>query len=225
MSSRSADTLRSRYTEQAASDLADNRRRQQEIADQLAALKQQEALLADILDLAERYEEFDAAARTAERAREEAGDSAKAAGRTAPPARKTPAGRTPAQRTPGGKAPGKPSAQAVGNTRAKGDPKKSDAEKGDAEKSGTKKGVVKRSAAKGAPRRPLLRDLLVDLLAAHDAPRSAAELREELLSRYPDRTPTPQVVRNTLEALVAKSRIRRHKEQRSVTYTVVRPAD
>lgn len=47
-------------------------------------------------------------------------------------------------------------------------------------------------------------------------------MRDELLEKHPDRNPTPQVVRNTLESLVAKGRIRRHKQQRSVMYTLVK---
>ncbi|CAL9379490.1 hypothetical protein SUDANB32_01028 [Streptomyces sp. enrichment culture] len=78
-----------------------------------------------------------------------------------------------------------------------------------------------KTGAKGKTQRPLLGDLLLELLGRHDAPCAAADLRDELLEAHPDRNPTPQVVRNTLESLVAKGRIRRHKEQRSVMYTVV----
>jgi hypothetical protein len=68
-------------------------------------------------------------------------------------------------------------------------------------------------------RRPLLGDLLLDLLKKHDTPRPAQELREELIEAHPDRVPTPQVVRNTLEGLVAKGLVQRHKQDRSVMYT------
>src|ERR1051325_5247032 len=60
-----------------------------------------------------------------------------------------------------------------------------------------------RGGAKGEPRPPLLDDLLLKLLGGHDDPRLAKELRDELLEKHPDRDPTPQVVRNTLESLVA----------------------
>ncbi len=73
----------------------------------------------------------------------------------------------------------------------------------------------------GKEHRPLLKDLLLDLLKGHVEPRHAAELREELLARHPERVPTPQVVRNTLEGLVAKGLVERHKQGRSVMYTVV----
>ncbi|MYX39534.1 hypothetical protein GTW59_00205, partial [Streptomyces sp. SID89] len=45
-------TVRSRYAEQAASDLAENRRQQQELTRQLETLQQEETLLLDILSLA-----------------------------------------------------------------------------------------------------------------------------------------------------------------------------
>ncbi|MFD8565706.1 hypothetical protein [Streptomyces sp. NPDC059639] len=145
MTSPSADTLRSRYVEQAASDLEDNRRRQQELTEKIKMLEQEEALLVDIMNLAERYE-----------------------------------GAEPPSPRPG----------------------------------------QQPAPAKGKSAQPLLGDLLAELLAAYEEPRLAKELREELLEKHPDRSPTPQVVRNTLESLVAKGRIQRHKQQRSVMYTV-----
>jgi hypothetical protein len=179
VTSQSAATLRSRYREQAASDLAENRRRQQELEEELRALKQEEALLADILSLAERYEGFADPSRLPEQLQDE---------------------------------------PVTGKTKAASEPvARRSAPDGPAAKGGAAKG-----GAKGKSRRPLLGDLLADLLARHDEPRLARELRDELLEKFPDRDPTPQVVRNTLEALVAKGRIRRHKQQRSVMYTLAK---
>ncbi|MFF7105063.1 hypothetical protein ACFY9X_33265 [Streptomyces nigra] len=154
MTSRSSATLRSRLVDQAASDLEDNRRRQRELTERLAVLQQEEALLTDILKLAQRYESFAAPSRLPEQSQD--------------------------------------------------DP------------------VVDRPRRTSAAteRRPLLGDLLLELLGEHDEPCSARELRDGLLEKYPDRRPTPQVVRNTLESLVAKGRIRRHKQGRSVMYTL-----
>ncbi|MFJ4715964.1 hypothetical protein [Streptomyces sp. NPDC088785] len=162
MTSTSADTLRSRYVTQAASDLKDNRRRQRELAEKIKMLRQEEALLVDIMRLAERYEGEEARPRLAQ------------IDPTAPPA-----------------PPEWQSAPAHRRT----------------------------SAEEKKPAQPLLRDLLTELLATCEEPRLAAELRNELLAKHPDRSPTPQVVRNTLESLVAKGRIQRHKQQRSVMYT------
>ncbi|MFJ8361957.1 hypothetical protein [Streptomyces sp. NPDC093984] len=180
MTSQSAGTLRSRLVEQAASDLEENRRRQQELTEKLTVLKQEEALLSDILSLAQRYEGFADSSRLPEQLQDE-------------PVVAKP------KRSPAGAA-----ARRSASART--------APAGDAAKAG----------AKGKSRRPLLGDLLLELLGKHDGPRLAKELRDELLERYPDRNPTPQVVRNTLESLVAKGRIQRHKQQRSVMYTLVK---
>ncbi|MEU3354402.1 BlaI/MecI/CopY family transcriptional regulator [Streptomyces sp. NPDC037389] len=184
MSSQSAAKLRSRYVEQVASELEENRRRQEELAKKIELLKQEEALLSDILNLAERYEGFADASRLPEQAQDEPA-VAKAKRRSA-------AGATTQRSTPSSTAPA--------GTR-------------------TKSGAERKSP------RPLLGDLLMELLAGHAEPRSAKELRDELLEKDPSRSPTPQVVRNTLESLVAKGRVQRHKQQRSVMYTLVESAD
>ncbi|GAA2217300.1 hypothetical protein [Streptomyces nogalater] len=181
MTSQSAATLRSRYVVQAASDLEENRRLQQELTERIKVLQQQEALLEDILSLAQRYEGFADPSRLPEQMQDEpvvakTKPASRAASRRSSSAKTAPAGRT------------------------------------------------AKAGAKGKPRQPLLGDLLTELLGQYKEPRLAKELRDELLQKYPDRNPTPQVVRNTLESLVAKGRIRRHKQQRSVMYTLVQPA-
>jgi hypothetical protein len=173
--------------EQAASDLEENRRRQQELAERIAVLKQEEALLGEILNLAERYEGFADASRLPEQLQDEAAVAK---------AKPAPAG--------GSRRP------APARTASRADTAKTDAAKAGAAKSGKKKS-----------QQPLLGDLLLGLLGTHDEPRLAQELRDELLEKHPDRSPTPQVVRNTLESLVAKGSVRRHKQQRSVMYSLV----
>ncbi|MFH9402623.1 hypothetical protein ACH4JS_23120 [Streptomyces sp. NPDC017638] len=177
MTSQSAAALRARYVDQAASDLEENRRLQRELQERITMLKQEEALLKDIISLAERYEGFADASRLPEQVQDEQQVVTKpkraAAGATS---RRTAATRT---------------APAKGGT-------------------------------EGRPRQALLCDLLMNLLDEYDEPRPAKELRDELLKKHPDRNPTPQVVRNTLESLVAKGRVRRHKQQRSVMYTLAR---
>jgi hypothetical protein len=180
VTSQSAATLRSRYVEQAASDLEENRRRQQELTEKITMLKQEEALLADILNLAERYEGFADASRLPEQLQDEP---------VVTKAKRAAAGATSRRTAPVKTAPAGTSAKA---------------------------------GAKGKSRQPLLGDLLADLLGTYDEPRLAKELRDELLEKHPDRNPTPQVVRNTLESLVAKGRIERHKQDRSVMYTLVK---
>ncbi|MFD4613769.1 hypothetical protein ACFWOT_38085 [Streptomyces sp. NPDC058440] len=182
MTSQSPSTLRLRCVVQAASDLEENRRRQQELAANIETLKQEEALLADILRLAEQYEGV------ADHALPEQ-----------------------AQHGP------VPAARQDTESTLEAAPDSSTTVKA------TSTGRTARSGAKGKPRQPLLGDLLIDLLGVHDEPRLAKEVWKEFLGRYPDRTPTPQVVRNTLEALVAKGRVRRHKQQQSVMYTLAEP--
>jgi len=191
VTSETAATLRSRYVAQAASDLEENRRLQQELAKRISVLKQEEALLSDILTLAERYEDTAETPPQPEQSQPESQPETQdepvvaKAKKTAPtiPAQ----GSTPAKKTRARKAP--------------------------------------KAAAKGTSQPPLLGDLLSDVLSQYEEPRLAKELRDELLEKHPDRTPTPQVVRNTLESLVAKGRIRRHKQQRSVMYTLVKPGE
>ncbi|MCX5097097.1 hypothetical protein OOK36_52145 [Streptomyces sp. NBC_00365] len=180
MTSQPAATLRSRYVEQAVSDLERNRHRQLQLAEQLRMLKEEEALLQEILTLAERYE-----------------------GLSEPP-------RLPEQAQEG------PVPQRVRRVSGAASARRATRTTSDTAKSG----------AKGKSRRPLLGDMLLALLAGHDEPRLAKEVRKELLQKHPDRTPTPQVVRNTLESLVAKGRVERHRQHHSVTYTLAKaPAD
>ncbi|MFI7386627.1 hypothetical protein [Streptomyces sp. NPDC049813] len=188
MTSQSAAALRSRYVDQAASDLEENRRLQQELKERISMLKQEEALLTDIINLAERYEGFADASRLPEQSQDE-----QAAAKPKPKPKPKP------KRASAGAGSRRPAPARAG---AAGGPAKAGAE--------------------AKPRQALLGDLLTELLAKYDEPRLAKELREELLEKHPDRNPTPQVVRNTLESLVAKGRIQRHKQQRSVMYTLVK---
>ncbi|MFE9611373.1 hypothetical protein [Streptomyces sp. NPDC006012] len=191
MTSHSAATLRSRYVAQAASDLEENRRRQQELAEKIKMLEQEEALLVDILVLAERYEGSEELSPLPEQAQDE------------PVITRTKSHPKAKQESGSTDTPARRPASSTGK-RTSTSPTK--------------------AAAKGKSRQPLLGDLLADLLGAYHEPRLAKELRDELMEKHPDRSPTPQVVRNTLESLVAKGRIRRHKQQRSVMYTLAEPA-
>ncbi|MEV6398859.1 hypothetical protein AB0M39_29435 [Streptomyces sp. NPDC051907] len=66
---------------------------------------------------------------------------------------------------------------------------------------------------------PTLRELVLSLLAQHREPRMAAEVVKELTEKHPERNAATQVVRNTLEALVAKGDVERERKQGSVFYT------
>ncbi|MFC9286014.1 BlaI/MecI/CopY family transcriptional regulator [Streptomyces sp. NPDC057052] len=162
--------------EQAASDLEENRRQQQDLAARIENLRQEERLLLDILSLTEDSPSVP--------------DQAQGEGMPTPP-----------------------------------DPTRSPGAEHTSAPRHAKQSPSRRSGK--AVRRPgketLLKDLLLGILRGHVEPRHAAELREELMSAHPERNPTPQVVRNTLEGLVAKGLIERHKQGRSVMYTVVTP--
>ncbi|EGJ78993.1 hypothetical protein STTU_6203 [Streptomyces sp. Tu6071] len=64
-----------------------------------------------------------------------------------------------------------------------------------------------------------LRELISRQLAAHGEPRSAAEVGSTLREEHPDRELKGNVVRTTLEALVAKGLVQRSRQQKSVYYT------
>ncbi|MFK8908476.1 hypothetical protein [Streptomyces sp. YS-3] len=66
---------------------------------------------------------------------------------------------------------------------------------------------------------PTLREVVLGLFAGHQEPRTVADILTELTTAHPDRNTSPQVVRNTLEALVAKGELERERKQGSVFYT------
>ncbi|MFE9399159.1 hypothetical protein [Streptomyces flavidovirens] len=78
------------------------------------------------------------------------------------------------------------------------------------------------TGAKANKATPPLRELVVAVLAKHDEPRSAAEVTQELAQAHPERTLSVTVVRNALEASVAKNQSERTKQQKSVYYRVVK---
>ncbi|MFD5102933.1 hypothetical protein [Streptomyces albidochromogenes] len=78
------------------------------------------------------------------------------------------------------------------------------------------------TGAKAGKASPPLRELVVAVLAKHDEPRSAAEVTQELTEAHPGRTLSVTVVRNALEASVAKNQSERTKQQKSVYYRAVK---
>ncbi|MET9874662.1 hypothetical protein ABZZ36_08570 [Actinacidiphila glaucinigra] len=87
----------------------------------------------------------------------------------------------------------------------------------------------RKAGKKAAPveekEKPTLRGLVADVLAADNEPRMVSEFVDALAKRHPDRSaPTAPVVRNALEALVAKGLAERSRRQGSVFYTPVTPS-
>jgi hypothetical protein len=66
--------------------------------------------------------------------------------------------------------------------------------------------------------RPPLGEIIWQVLSAHEEPQTVTAMHREVTELHPDRAASPQVVRNALETLVAKGRVKRRKEQRNVTY-------
>jgi hypothetical protein len=79
-----------------------------------------------------------------------------------------------------------------------------------------------KTEAKANKTAPPLRELVVAVLARHQEPRSAAEVAQELAQTHPERTRSVTVVRNALEASVAKNQSERTKQQKSVYYSTVK---
>ncbi|MFD3451963.1 hypothetical protein ACFWVC_07245 [Streptomyces sp. NPDC058691] len=71
---------------------------------------------------------------------------------------------------------------------------------------------------------PTLVGLLEEILSTSHEPRMVSEIVNILTEQHPDRVAKTQVVRNTLEALVAKGLAERARKQGSVFYTPVSPA-
>ncbi|MFF3455275.1 hypothetical protein ACFYXH_13245 [Streptomyces sp. NPDC002730] len=84
-----------------------------------------------------------------------------------------------------------------------------------------KNGPKRKGDAKAQPAGPPLRELVVALLAEHHEPRSAAEVTKELTQAHPERTVNVTLVRNALEASVAKNQSERTKQQKSVYYSAL----
>ncbi|MGW2339573.1 hypothetical protein [Streptomyces sp. NPDC001661] len=81
------------------------------------------------------------------------------------------------------------------------------------------------AAEKSAPQGSTLVELIVSQLDSETSPRSAAEITSTLQKAHPKREFSTKVVRNTLEALVAKARAERTRQQRSVFYVASPGAD
>ncbi|MEW2167841.1 hypothetical protein AB0912_33330 [Streptomyces sp. NPDC007084] len=90
-----------------------------------------------------------------------------------------------------------------------------------------KSAPAKKPAAKAGSGRPTLVELIRGYLTDQGEPRSAAEVSTALGKSHPDRRIQTNVVRTTLENLVAKSHAHRAKQGTSVFYTAtdaLRPA-
>ncbi|MFF2654194.1 hypothetical protein [Streptomyces sp. NPDC058045] len=246
--------LQSQYAAQVSADLDSNTREQERVAAEITALqgklkdleRDHGLLLTMRQALAAKdgaQEKPPAAARVPKARRAADSESTpakrttKATGKRAAAVKSAPAKATsPKSSTPAKAATTKPAAKA--DTPADTKPEAKTGTKANAKagaKTGTAKAATKsaakspkggarsgrRSAAGGGP---TLREVIGAMLAGYSEPRSAAEVTQELAAAHPERKAGATVVRNTLEALVAKGHAHRSKQQKSVFYTAVTPA-
>ncbi|TDC22806.1 hypothetical protein E1265_14705 [Streptomyces sp. 8K308] len=196
----STTPIQSRYAEQFAGDLENNREEQETISARIAGLEARlTRLKADEAWLLGQLASVDA--QQAPPADEEGQDTVQSTG---PPAEDTAGPRTlPTQRQ------GRTGAKAAAGGRTK--------------KTTTKKTTTKKATAR-KPTEPSLQEVVLGLLQAHPGePRTAREIHTALEAT--ERATSSQTTRNTLERLVAKGLVERERNQGSVMYTALTSAD
>ncbi|MFD5320684.1 BlaI/MecI/CopY family transcriptional regulator [Streptomyces sp. NPDC127098] len=195
--------IQSRYAEQFAADLKDNREEQEAVSARIAGLEARlTQLKADETWLTGQLASADT--QQAPHAGEEVHETAPSTGLTSEDAAKP--GSLPTQRQ--GTTSSKDDAGAAGRSRKRPAAKKATAKRATAEKS----------------TRPLLQDVVLSLLRAHPGePRTAREIHTAVEGT--GRASSHQTTRNTLERLVAKGLVERQRRQGSVMYTALTPVD
>ncbi|MFG2134984.1 hypothetical protein ACGFNV_45615 [Streptomyces sp. NPDC048751] len=187
--------LTSQYTAQVTADLERNTKEQERIGGEISVLQEQlAALQRDHTVLLSIQQAIDAAPAPA-------GPAAGSESATVRAPRKKTAGPSASARRPGTKK------AATETGRAARDSKPAP------RKRGGKTTAVKETA------QPTLVDLVRRHLAEQSEPRSAAEVAAVLSQAHPERTIKTNVVRTTIEGLVAKSQAHRTKQGSSVFYT------
>jgi hypothetical protein len=221
--------LTSQYTAQVADDLERNAKEQERIGAEIAALQEQlTALQQDHAVLVNLRQALGLAP---------APVAPTAPVPAAPAPAVTPGAPVPAPRKKSGATTGKPAKATAKPAKKTEKPAEKAAEKPAekvTDKSAARKSTAKKasatSPAKAATRtsakadksaQPTLVTLVRDHLSAQGEPRSAAEIASALDQLHPERAVKTTVVRNTLEALVAKDQAHRSKQGSSVFYTAV----
>lgn len=198
--------VQAQYAARVATDLETNRKEQERLGAEVAALQEQlRALESDHAVLLSMQQALGSPGTAAPAAKKTS--SRASTGKKAVPAPRASANNSGATRTK------KPAAGKT-NDKAKGKDK-------------TVKSAPKAAAKKsGEPTAgPTLVELIDNHLAQQKEPRSAAEITTALAKDLPDRTIKTTVVRTTVEGLVAKGRAHRTKQGSSVFYTAAAPAE
>lgn len=202
--------VQAQYATRVASDLENNRKEQERVGAELAALQEQlQALEDDHAVLLSMQQALGSTGTPKATTKATAGRAS--TGKKAVPAPRASANNSGAART-------KKSAA----TKAKSTDKAKGSDTVKAAKSAPK-ATAKKSAEPTAG--PTLVELIGNHLNRQTEPRSAAEITSALAQELPDRTIKTTVVRTTVEGLVAKGRALRTKQGSSVFYTAATPAD
>lgn len=196
--------VQAQYAVRVATDLENNRKEQDRIGAEVAALQEQlQALESDHAVLLSMQEALGSPGTAV----------AAPAKKTSPRKESVPAPRAGAAGS--GAAPTKKATATKAKTTAKGKDK--------AAKNAPKAAEKKKPAGPAAG--PTLVELIDKHLVQQTEPRSAAEITTALAQEHPDRTIKTTVVRTTVEGLVAKGRAHRAKQGSSVFYTAAGAAE
>ncbi|MEW2395301.1 hypothetical protein [Streptomyces sp. NPDC046862] len=189
--------IKAQYTAQVAADLERNAKEQDRLRGEIDALQDQlEALRQDHTVLLDMRKALGAATTST----------------PAPSAEDVVAPSVPRQKTGA-----KPKADKKAPAKKAGSPRGGKTAKASAKASATDSATNSATAAKAA--KPTLVELIRRHLNEQNEPRSAAEVATALSQSHPDRRIQTNVVRTTLEGLVAKSHAQRAKQGSSVFYT------
>jgi hypothetical protein len=107
------------------------------------------------------------------------------------------------------------------------EPRKTRRKTAQAEPEGATKAAKATKKAQPAAKKdePPLRVVILEALTQHHEPRLVREIAQEVKQAHPDRDPSDQVVRNSLNTLIAKGQVERQEQGNSVLYTAVRTAE
>ncbi|MGW7514557.1 hypothetical protein ACWGJ2_03060 [Streptomyces sp. NPDC054796] len=200
--------LKSQYASQVTSDLEHNEREQQRIGEEVTALQEQlRGLEEDHALLVEMRQALGGEQTAAAPRAKASGSAASRKGAKLPKARKSKDDAQPAKpRGTARTAKAKETASTAGAAGKK------------------KPGAAKsRATSARSAGQPTLRELVAGHLSGLSEPRSAAEITTALTQAHPERKFGTTVVRNTLEALVAKGQADRSKQNKSVFYSATTP--
>lgn len=197
-------TIQDRYAEQFAADLESN-------------TKEQEAVRVQMAELQARLDELEKAHVWLSTALDTLSEKPLA-----------PKPSAPASGGSGDATPAEPAASAVPRPRQAKPKKAADKAGGSRKKPAQPQPGGKAKAPKAGAKKsdgPTLRELVLDVLVQHHQPRMVGEVVQELTQAHPQRPASSgPVVRNALEALVAKSAVERERKQGSVFYTAATAA-